>query len=243
MKSFAYKTYQIVILLPLVVILTIFVFGMVSILCTFFNKDKVLHPMAQAWGKTIIIASLLPVSVVGLERLKRDQQYIYVANHCSYYDVFLLCSFLPFPCRWMMKRELERIPFLGMGSRKAGSIFVDKGSVSAVRDTYKHALHALQEGASLMIFPEGRRSDDGHMGEFSRTPFALACKMGVPVVPITINGAYDVMPRHHRFVSHHHLSLDVHAPITPSKDRMEDVQKMSEQTFTTIHDSLNPQYQ
>lgn len=243
MKDIAYKSYQVVLLLPFVAIFTILVFGTVSILCTFFDKDKVMHPLSRIWGRGIIRASLLPVKVSGLETLEHDQQYIYVANHCSYYDVFLLSGYLPLPRRWMMKRELERVPFFGTGCRRAGFVFVDKGSMSEIKATYQRALDTLKEGASLIVFPEGRRSDDGHMHKFSRTPFTLAAEMNLPVVPVTINGTFDVMPRHHRFLTWHPLHLDFHKPIRIQQEGNEAVHNMSRLAYEVIHATLEPQYQ
>lgn len=243
MQVLAYRCYQIVVLLPFVAVLTAVVFGSVSLLCLFFDKDKVMHPLSRIWGKGIIRASLLPVKVSGLEALEHDRQYIYVANHSSYYDVFLLSGFLPFPRRWMMKRELERVPFFGSGCRHAGSVYVDKGSMSDIKATYQRALSVLREGVSIIIFPEGRRSDDGRMGKFSRTPFTLASEMHLPVVPITINGTFDVLPRNRRFLTWHPIRLSVHAPISLLQNGDEAVRRLLRQSFDDIHTELDAKYQ
>lgn len=200
-------------------------------------------PLSIIWGKIIIYSSLLPVSVKGMEKLDPQQQYIYVSNHCSYYDVFLLSGFLTFPRRWMMKRSLERIPFFGSGCRHAGFVYVDKDNMAAIKATYHRALSALKEGVSMIIFPEGRRCDDGRMAKFSRTPFTLASEMQIPVVPITVNGTYDVLPRTRHFLEHHPLELIVHAPIFPSDKSNEDIRSMSQLVYDSIHAGLNPNYQ
>ena len=243
MKSFVFKLYQIIVLFPYIAISTSVIFGTVSLLCLFFNKDKVMYPMSVFWGKSIVYMSLLPVSVKGLEKLDPRQQYIYVGNHTSYYDVFLLSGFLSFPRRWMMKRSLERIPFFGSGCRHAGFVYVDKDSMSAVKATYHRALSALKEGVSMIIFPEGRRSDDGRIAKFSRTPFTLALEMQIPVVPITINGAYDVLPRTRHFLERHSLELIIHDPVFPDNHSNNDVRSMSQLVYDSINSGLNPKYQ
>ncbi len=218
------------------------IFGSVSVLCLFLDKNKVMYRLSRIWGKGIIHYSLLPVSISGLDNIKKNQQYIYVCNHCSYYDVFLLSGFLPYPKRWMMKRELEKIPFFGSGCRNAGSIFVDKDCLSSVKATYNMAKTVLEEGLSLIVFPEGRRSDNGHLGAFSRTPFSLAAKLNIPVVPITINGSFDVLPRQRRFIRRHTLSFNISEPIQPIGATRDLITSLTNKSFKVIHMNLNPEY-
>lgn len=93
------------------------------------------------------------------------------------------------------EKSLERIPLVGYSCRKAGHIFVDNHSPAAIRQTMQAAERQLADGMSVVVFPEGSRTLDGHVHAFRRGAYTLAVEFGLPVVPLTIDGAYDVMPR------------------------------------------------
>ena len=131
-----------------------------------------------------------------------------------------------------MKRSLKKIPFVGAACVAAHHIFVDKSGPSKIKATYDKARKTLQNGMSLVVFPEGARTFTGKMGEFKRGAFMLADELQLPVVPITINGSFHVMPRMRDWgwVSWHPLSLTIHQPIYP-------VGKGADNIATTLRDS------
>ena len=94
-----------------------------------------------------------------------------------------------------MKRGIRKIPFVGMACKASHQIFVDKSGLSKVRETYTQARATLSSGMSMVVFPEGARSFTGCMGKFKKGAFMLADELQLPVVPITINGSFHVMPR------------------------------------------------
>lgn len=215
--------YQILVLLPVVVIDTIIV-GMlimlVSPLLPSSLRDSYNSMMGRVWGKVIIWASLLPVTIEGTEHISANQSYVFVANHLSCYDIFLIIGYLDRKIKWMLKASLMKIPFLGGACRISGFIPVDTSSPSKVYETYTHACKAIDNGVSLMVFPEGSRSHDGKLGPFRRGAFMIASQVNVPVVPITLIGTYDVMPRHRdfRFICRRPLKIIIHEPIMPDDD-------------------------
>ena len=117
--------------------------------------------------------------------------------------------------RWMMKASLMRIPFLGRACHAAGFIPVDTSTPHKVQETYEHALATITDGVSLMVFPEGRRSWDGKLGKFRRGAFMIADKLQLPIIPVTIDGTYEVMSRKRdfHFANWHRLSITIHKPI------------------------------
>ena len=140
----------------------------------------------------------------------------------------------------MLKRSLEKIPFVGIGTRKAGYIYVDKGNPGAVRSTYRRAEKVLQGGASLMVFPEGSRTKTGRINRFKKGAFALADELQLPVVPMTINGSYDILPpqRDGHFIHRHPLRLTIHKPIYPQSQGPENMQRLMDESFDAISSSL-----
>ena len=123
---------------------------------------------------------------------------------------------------------------------------VDKRGVGAVRRTYTSARHILETGnCSVVVFPEGARSFTGHMGVFKKGAFALADELQLPVVPLTINGSFNVMPRMRdwHFVQWHPLRLTIHQPIYPVGQGSDNVQATMSQAYDSIMSALVPEYQ
>lgn len=215
-----YHIYQIVVLLPLLVVSTFVIGLLIIIVCSVAPDPYRAHfssVMGRLWGWLLVRATFLPVHVEGEENIEKGQSYVIVANHQSCYDIFLLIGFLNIDIRWMMKASLMDIFVLGRASRISGHISVDRSSPSKIQDTYRQACESITEGVSLAVFPEGHRSQDGKLGTFHRGAFSIADKLQVPVLPITIGGTYEVMPRHRdfKFAHWHPLSLKIHEPIKP----------------------------
>ena len=196
------------------------------------------------WARLIVKTSLLSVTVEGRENIDKNKEYVFVANHQGAYDIFLICGYLGAEIRWMLKKELEKIPFLGMGCRHAGYIFVDKSSRAAVRDTYRKAEETLKNGVSVMVFPEGARTFNGHMAAFRRGAFTLADELQLPVVPLTINGSFDVLPRMRdgKFIRRHPLKLTIHKPIYPLSRGHENIERLKNESYQAIMSAIAPEY-
>ena len=193
------------------------------------------------WARAILYAALIPVEVTGKENIEEGKSYIFTANHQGAFDIFLVCGYLNAEIRWMMKRSLEKIPFLGWGCRHAGYVFVDKGNAGVTRATYRHAEAVLQNGASLMLFPEGARTYTGEMRPFKKGAFMLADELQLPVVPMTIKGSFEILPRTKdgSFISRHPLTLTIHKPIQPISKGAENVEYLREQCYASIASSLD----
>ena len=144
-----------------------------------------------------------------------------------------------------MKASLRKVPFVGMACEKAGYIFVDKSSRKAVAKTMDDARQRLVGGTSLAVFPEGARTFSGHMGIFRRGAFQLADELQLPVVPITIDGCFDVMPRtkDFHFAQWHPLRLVIHPPIIPTSQGADNIKRTLEESYHIIMDALPERHQ
>ncbi len=118
-----------------------------------------------------------------------------MANHQGAYDIFALLAYLPIEFKWLAKEELFRIPILGWAMRAAGYISIDRKGKKKALESVERAVAKIQEGTSVLVFPEGTRSPDGKIHPFKRGGFTLAIRAGVPIVPISIRGSRDVLPR------------------------------------------------
>jgi 1-acyl-sn-glycerol-3-phosphate acyltransferase len=150
----------------------------------------------RALGRALMrINPLWSVEVHGREQLDRGGPYVIVVNHQSLADLIVMC-FLRHPTKYLAKMSLLRIPIFGWGLRIAGEVGVERGD----RDSGARAMRQLggwlDRGVSICVFPEGTRSPDGTIQEFRHGAFRLALERGLPVVPVVIAGARDVLPKH-----------------------------------------------
>lgn len=149
----------------------------------------------RAWAGGMMRWNRVAATVDGLERLPPGQPCVYVANHFSFIDIWVLLERLPGSVRFVYKKELGRIPVFGPAMRASGHIAIDRRNRGAAFAAYDVAAVQVREGTSAMVFAEGTRSRDGRLLPFKKGPFVLAIAAGVPVVPVAILGAFEAMPK------------------------------------------------
>ena len=194
--KYIYRIYQVFVAIPITIIATILTAFTVGIGCTLGDGHFWGYYPGRWWARVITKAFLLPVKVEGRENMEPNQSYVFVANHQGAFDIFLIYGFLGRNFKWMMKYQINKIPFVGYACKKSHQIMVDKRGVSKIKKTYQDARDILENAnCSVVVFPEGARSFTGHMGEFRKGAFMLADELQLPVVPLTINGSFRVMPR------------------------------------------------
>lgn len=197
---------------PAVVILTAAV-GATTAVSSFFDPTgRFAHRLAQWWGRALLVAAGVKLRVTGLPGLTPGATYVFVANHQSLYDVPVLFAALPYQLRIIAKESLGSIPFLGWHLRRTGHILVNrrKPDREAILARWRNL---VTSGLSLIIFPEGTRSADGRVGRFKSGSFMLALQAGLPVVPISVRGTHDVVPKGGFVVRPGLVTLTVHPPI------------------------------
>jgi 1-acyl-sn-glycerol-3-phosphate acyltransferase len=135
------------------------------------------------------------MQVEGLEKIDPGRAYVFVANHRSFMDIPVLLAYLPLQFRFLAKKGLFLIPFLGTHLRRAGHLPVVKDNPRASLKSMTDAARILREhGMSVMLFPEGGRSKDGVLQDFIEGAAYIAVKAGVPVIPIAMTGTREVLP-------------------------------------------------
>jgi 1-acyl-sn-glycerol-3-phosphate acyltransferase len=194
MKRFFYLIYFWLIVMPVFFVSTILTALTVMAGCLLGGEKFFSFYPGMIWSKLTCLLALCPVKVRGREHLKPEQSYIFVANHQSAFDIFLIYGHIGYPIKWMMKAGLSKIPLVGTACRAAGFIFVDQSSPRAALRSIAEAERRLQNGASLVIFPEGSRTATGKMSRFHKGAFQLALDRRLPIAPITLNGPFRVLP-------------------------------------------------
>ncbi len=212
MKRALFFIYQLCIWLPVFFVLTLLTALTTMIGCTINQRIFSYYP-GMWWSKLTCIISLCPVKISGKEKLNKHQSYIFVANHQGAYDIFLIYGYLGQPIKWVMKQSLRNIPLVGKACESAGFIFVDSSSPQAAARAIAQAEAKLQDGASIAIFPEGSRSKTGKLGKFKKGAYQMALDLRLPIVPVTINGTFEVMPSGSFLLNPHTIELIIHEPI------------------------------
>lgn len=243
--KFLYRFYQLFIALPLIAISTVLTALITIIGCKLGSGNFWGYYPGMLWGRFVIHILLLPIKVKGKENLKKGQSYVFVSNHQGAFDIFIIYGFLGRNFKWMMKHQLRKMPFIGSACAAAHHIFVDKRNPRKIKQTIDKAREILKHEMSMVIFPEGARTFTGHMAHFKRGSFMLADELQLPIVPITINGSFNVMPRTKdmKWVSWHPLSLTIHKPIPPQGKGEENIKIILEKSYQTIMSGLNKEYQ
>lgn len=209
-----YRVYQIFIMCPIIIVATV-----IAALITAAGSAAGMgwwfgYYPEIIWARLFCWLNFVKVSVVREGTISKETGYVFVANHQSAYDIFSIYGYLGHNFRWMMKAPLRKIPFVGWACEWSKQIFVDNSSPSATRRTMLQAEEVLSRGMSLVIFPEGARTWDGSMRPFKRGAFKLAKEFDMPLVPITIKGAFEVMPRWKMLPRPGHITIIVHRPVT-----------------------------
>jgi 1-acyl-sn-glycerol-3-phosphate acyltransferase len=157
------------------------------------------------------------VEVMGREHLDLSRNYIFMANHVSNADPPILVPNLPRRTSVLVKRELFRVPLLGAAMRMASLVAIDRSNKEAAIASMRRAAEVLRSGLDMTVFPEGTRSLDGRLLPFKKGPFHMAMETGVPIVPVTIVGTHDILPKGQVRIRPGTARLIFHLPIDPTQ--------------------------
>jgi 1-acyl-sn-glycerol-3-phosphate acyltransferase len=195
----------------------------------FDRERKLLHMYTSAWAYHYV--KLLPLwktDFQGVEQIDPSKTYVMVANHQSLGDILVLFGlFRHF--KWVSKREIFKVPFIGWNMRMNDYVGVQRGDAASIGRMLAECREHLTHGSSVMLFPEGTRSLDGEMKAFKHGAFTLARELGLPVVPIVIDGTRDALPKQGLLLRQTKplaIHVRVLAPVSP--DAADSVQALAE---------------
>jgi 1-acyl-sn-glycerol-3-phosphate acyltransferase len=149
----------------------------------------------HCWAPALLFAVFSEFEVVEGAKLDPNRAYVFVMNHQSMLDIPVAFAFIPVNIRFIFKKILYWVPFLGWFIWRTKMVPVDRKNPSQAYGSLSAGVQRIRDGVSIIAYPEGTRSTDGEILKFKRGPFVLARNAGVPVVPIAIEGTGDVLPR------------------------------------------------
>jgi len=213
-------------------------FCIVVILTSIFDRNgRYIHKIARIWAKGILFGSRIKITTKGFANIDPSGFYICMSNHSSNFDIPVLLAFLPVQFRWLIKKELYKIPLFGFTLKRAGYIRIDRSNRHSAIKSIKEAAAIVRNGVSLMIFPEGTRSKDGNLQSFKKGGFVLAVESGVPILPIIIHGTYGIMPKKQIRIVPGNVILEICPPVEVSDYTMETKDELLENVRNIVLDA------
>ena len=228
---------------PAIVLATIF-FGTISLIVSFFDNTGALQiRVARAWARTLLTVSGVRVHVEGLDRIDPTGSYVFISNHLSFMDTPVALAHIPAQFRFLAKRGLFQIPLLGTHLSRAGHIPVPRGDPRAAVRTLQAAAEAIQQKKiSMLIFPEGGRSE-GVLRPFKEGGAYIAIRAGVPVVPLVMIGTRQILPYGAGVVLSGDVTLRIMPPIDTSHFTLKDRGSLTAQLHALILNELEPAHE
>ncbi|MDD5724034.1 MAG: lysophospholipid acyltransferase family protein [Syntrophales bacterium] len=196
------------------------------------------HSVARFWCRLNLALSGVSTSMSGEDRIDRNQPYIVMANHQSHYDIFALMGLLPLQLRWVIKMELRQIPIFGLACEKVGYIFIDRGNHEKARKSLEAAGEKIRAGSSVILFPEGTRSEDGKLGTLKKGGFVIALEAKVPILPVTVVGGKEIMPKGSLRILPGNMKVIIHKPIYVDEYTYETKAQLMERVRAAIEKDL-----
>lgn len=190
------------------------VFGTLAILTSWIPpRGKVYQYWARWWSRTLLAAAGIDLRVEATDKARSVPEAIFMANHTSASDIVVIFVALCRDVRFVAKRELFWIPFLGWSMWLAGFIPVDREKKDKAREAFDRIGKSLRKGISILVFPEGTRSRNGKLLPFKKAGFLLAMRTGLPIVPVGISGARAVLGADGLLVRRGRIEVRVGDPI------------------------------
>ncbi len=217
-------------------------FGIAAIATSFVtHKSNWAHLVGRSWGNLNLWAAGVKVRVKGFENLDPRRSYVFLSNHQGWFDIFTLLGKLRVQFRWLAKEELFKLFILGRAMRAAGYVPIDRSDRKKSLESLQRAAEKVQQGTSIVIFPEGTRSPDGVLQEFKKGGFILAIKSQQSLVPVAISGSYRVLRKGENWmIEPGVIDVTIDKPISTVGLSIKDNETLMQTVRETIRQHLSP---
>ena len=224
-------------------ILNTLVLSLVIIVISPFDRNgRVVHYIGKFWSMLNLYLPGTRVSLKGKEKIAKNGTYVIMSNHQSLLDPWVLIAKLPLQLRWVIRSNVRKVPVFGYALERMGHIYVDKKSRKSMVRSLEIAVQQSKRGASIVIFPEGTRSQDGNLLKFHRGGAAIAARAAVPILPLTINGSRFVLPKNTLALMPGKIKVIVGDPIDPGEFKGKGEEALLEAVRTAIEKNQDLSY-
>ena len=177
------------------------------------SNARLIDRIIRVWAKSLVWGAGIDLRTENTEVVDRNQRYIIIANHHSYFDIPCIFAAIPQPIRFMAKVSLCKIPIFGWAIGRAGFIPIDRKNRRTAVKSFELAVERIRKGNTVVVFPEEGRSRERTMREFQRGGFLLALRSQLPILPVAIVGTYDVFSANAKKVTAGPVTVRIGTPI------------------------------
>jgi len=234
-----YQVWKYLVVGPVAAVVTLVASTLVIVLSPFFSASVLSRGIAGVWARTIARVTPMFVHVIGRENIDPEQSYVVVSNHQSVLDILVLYGWLGIDIRWVMKIEIRSIPVLGAACAALGHIYIDRSDHQAAIASINAATETISGGTSVIFFPEGTRSEDGRLKRFKKGAFRFAIDTGLPILPVTVDGASDVLPARRYDLRPGSARLVIHPPVPTQGLKTADLPALSSRVREVVGSALS----
>ena len=200
-------------------------------------KQRIPQRMVRFWGRTIMRMCFIRIHVLGLENIEGLKSAVFAANHQSMVDIFMMVAFIPRRLAFLAKKQTRLIPVIGQLMPMLGHIMVDRSNPKKSLRSVQRCINALSGNRSIAIFPEGTRTIDGKMKPFKSGSLKIPLRTGAPLVPVTLCGTLNVMPKNTFGVRPHTLVMHIGKPIDTKDLQVSDFRSFVDKIESTISET------
>jgi len=200
------------------------------------------YRITQWWAYGVSRCMGLTFSIRGKEKIVPGVSYIITPNHQGNADILAFLRTFPIPFRWILKKELLKIPVFGPALGRTGAIAIDRSDPRKAIQSLEEGKKKLANGWSVLIYPEGTRGSDEQLQPFKKGAFMMAVQTGIPILPVTCNGAFRVLPKKTIFFKPGHIEVVIGDPIETKGLTTKDVPALMEQTRQAILQNLDTDF-
>lgn len=238
MTRFLYFIYVWLILIPLVLLATLFFGISCPLIAPVVGPRRAGQLCALPWARIGLFLNGVRVDVYGREHVDPKQSYVIVANHLSHTDIWVLYGYLGIDIRWVAKMELSRVPVVGTACVALGHVFIDRSNRGRAIASLERAKERIVNGTSIIFFPEGTRSRAGEMLPFKKGAFRMAQDLRMPILPLTLSGTREILPPDTARLAPGNARIIIHPPIAVEGDSEEELASLMERSRAAIASGL-----
>lgn len=202
------------------------------------SGENVFYEHARKWSQELLDISKVNVKIFGVEKLDLNESYIFASNHASLMDIPVLLASIPHDANIMYKQELEKVPYWGKTLALSPFISVDRSNAVKAKKSLNESVERLGKGQSLIIFPEGTRSEDGTIGEFKRGAFTAASVSKKDIVPVALKGTGSLMEKGSKKLKEGNVEIHFLEPVSISSGNKNEVMGIIEEMRNNIAEKV-----
>ncbi len=213
-------------------LLNFFLWAILIVLVSFVHTGKFFEFLIKSMCKTVVIFAGIKVRIHGLNNFVKNKQYVVMFNHVNMFDHFVLYSVLPLKLRGLEEESHFKWPVYGWVDKRVGNIPISRNNPLRAKKSLERAAKLIKENKdfSILIFPEGTRSMDGHLGNFKKGGFLLALETGLDILPVVQVGGYKIKNRNSWIIKPGVINIYIENPVSVKRYDNNDIRKLINDT-------------